>query len=98
MLIGPSSCTNRVRASVWAFSLKVSYAPIAAEPLFSMTPLPEGVELPAHEGVIERVVVRRDERAPPVNLAPHGCDIALGQGREVVQPAGAYTPPLVILT
>ena len=44
------------------------------------------VKLPTHEGVVEGVVVGGDERSAPVNLAAHGGDVALGQGREVVEP------------
>jgi hypothetical protein len=43
-------------------------------------------ELPAHEGVVVGVVVRRDEGAPPVDAAAKALQVALAQRREVAQP------------
>ena len=41
---------------------------------------------PAHERVVERIRVRRDEAAPPVDAAAHRRDVPLRQGGEELQP------------
>ena len=44
--------------------------------------------LPAHERIVERVGVRRDEAAAPVDSAAHRSDVPLGQRREKLEPVG----------
>jgi hypothetical protein len=45
-------------------------------------------ELPACEAVIEGVHVSSDEAAAPVHPTPHGTQVTLRKGREVLQPVG----------
>lgn len=48
--------------------------------------LPQGVELPAHERVVVRINVRRDEGSSPVDAAAERLDVLHGEGWEVIQP------------